>query len=68
MLSDHNLIFIFLIILIVAVCKFCWTIAMYFCRSVSQVKTNFYFDGLPSEMTHISVCICYDARFTQNKW
>ncbi len=33
--------------LVVAVCTLCWTIVIYFCCSVFQVKPNFYFDGLP---------------------
>ncbi len=41
---------------------------IHFCRSVFQVKPNFYFwRAAVNNFIYISVCIWYDASFTQMK-
>ncbi len=71
MLCDHSLknkVFIILVVvvIVVVVCAFCWTIVIYFCCNVFNLNRTFILTGC-REYLYISVCIWYDASFTQMK-
>ncbi len=67
MLCDQflkNKVFIILIVVVVCTMYILLKILIYFCLQCFQIKPDFYFDGLLWIPLH-SVCIWYDASFTQ---
>ncbi len=60
-----NKVFIILLVVVV-VCTFCWTIVIYFFCNVLKLNRTFILTGC-REYLYIAVCIWYDASFTQMK-